>query len=233
MLRIDVLTLFPEMFSSVFAESMLKRAQDQKKVKILVHDIRSQATDKHKTCDDRPFGGGPGMVLKPEPIDRVARKILGTRPKKDLCFLYMTPQGKPFNQKMAMRLAKKKRLVILCGHYEGVDQRVVDRWVTEEISLGDYVLTGGEIPAMAVVDTVARLVPGVLGNEASKNFESFTENLLEYPQYTRPAVFRGVSVPSVLLTGNHKAIEAWRRDQSLHRTAQRRPDLLKRSKRRK
>jgi len=173
------------------------------------------------------------MVLKPEPIVRLARRLFPGRSKKDVCFIHMTPQGRPFTQEKASRLAKKKRFVILCGHYEGVDERVIKRWVTDEISIGDYVLTGGEVPAMVVMDAVARLIPGVLGNMDSKNFESFNENLLEYPQYTRPAVFRGMSVPPVLLTGNHKAIEEWRRAQSLRRTAKRRPDLLKSTNRRK
>jgi len=171
------------------------------------------------------------MVLKVEPIDRMLRQLFRGKSKKDICLIHMTPQGKPLTQKMASRLAKKKRFALLCGHYEGVDERVVRKWVTDEVSIGDYVLTGGEIPAMVMLDSVARLVPGVLGNEDSKNFESFNGNLLEYPQYTRPAVFRGLSVPPVLLTGNHKAIEEWRKTQSFQRTAKRRPDLLKQGKR--
>lgn len=230
-LRFDILTLFPRMFDAVTGESILKRGQEAGLVWIDVHDIRSCATDKHKTCDDRPFGGGAGMVMKPEPIDRLCEKLFSknrpTGSKKDFCFIYTSPAGKPFTQEVARRLAGKKRIAILCGRYEGVDQRVIDHWGMEEYSIGDYVLTGGELAAMVMVDSVARLVPGVLGNEASKSFESFEGNLLEYPQYTRPSVFRDLVVPPVLLTGNHLAIEKWRHAQSVERTAARRPDLLK------
>jgi tRNA (guanine37-N1)-methyltransferase len=227
MIRFDVLTLFPNMFDAVMSESILKRAQAARKIDVKVHDIRSCATDKHKTCDDRPFGGGAGMVMKPEPIDKLCRKIFKTRPKKDFCFIYTSPAGKPFTQETARRLAAKKRIAILCGRYEGVDQRVIDLWGMEEYTIGDYVLTGGELPAMVMIDAVSRLIPGVLGNEASKSFESFEGNLLEYPQYTRPSSFRDLGVPPVLLTGNHLAIEKWRRAQSVERTAERRPDLSK------
>ena len=228
MIRFDVLTLFPKMFEAVTGESILKRAQAARKIRIDVHDIRSCATDKHRTCDDRPFGGGAGMVMKAEPIDRLCTKLFRTpKPKKGFTFLYTSPAGKPFTQKIAQRLAKQKRVAILCGHYEGVDQRVIDRWGMEEISIGDFILTGGELAAMVMVDSVARLVPGVLGNEASKTFESFEGNLLEYPHFTRPSVFRDVQVPPVLLSGNHPAIEKWRLAQQLERTLQRRPDLLK------
>lgn len=247
-LQFDILTLFPRMFDAVMGESILKRAQAAGTVRIDVHDIRSCATDKHKTCDDRPFGGGAGMLMKPEPIDALCEKLFSkkigkrgiadqsvkggkteTRPSfgNDFCFLYTSPAGKPFTQAMAQKLSQKKRIAILCGRYEGVDQRVIDHWGMEEVSIGDYVLTGGELAAMVMVDSVARLVPGVLGNDASKSFESFEGNLLEYPQYTRPGMFRGLAVPPVLLTGNHLAIEKWRHAQSVERTAQRRPDLLK------
>ncbi len=226
-LRFDLLTLFPRMFDAVTGESILKRAQAAGTIRIDVHDIRSCATDKHKTCDDRPFGGGAGMLMKPEPIDKLCTQLFPKKPVKDFCFIYTSPAGKPFTQAVAAKLAKKKRIAILCGRYEGVDQRVVDHWGMEEYSIGDYVLTGGELAAMVMVDSVARLVPGVLGNAASKSFESFEGNLLEYPQYTRPSVFRDLPVPPVLLTGNHLAIEKWRHAQSLERTAARRPDLLK------
>jgi tRNA (guanine37-N1)-methyltransferase len=228
MIRFDILTIFPGMFEAVTQESILKRGQAAKKIQIKVHDIRSCAEDKHRTCDDRPFGGGAGMVMKAEPIHKLCRKIFPKgRPNKDFCFIYTSPAGKPFTQADAKRLSQKKRIAILCGRYEGVDQRVIDLWGMEEFSIGDYVLTGGELPAMVMVDSVARLVPGVLGNEASKSFESFEGNLLEYPQFTRPAVFQNLAVPPVLLTGNHTAIEKWRTAQSVERTSQRRPDLLK------
>jgi len=225
-LRIDILTLFPGMFESVLNHSILRRAREKKKLEVVVHDIRDYATDKHRTCDDRPFGGGPGMVLKPGPIDRLARKICRAKSAKGMPFLFMSPAGKPFRQAKARKLARCRRFAILCGHYEGVDERVIRSWVTEEISVGDYVLTGGELPAMTVVDAVARLIPGVLGNEDSNRFESFSGDLLEYAHYTRPAVFRGQRVPPELLTGNHRSIEAWRAREARRRTAQRRPDLL-------
>jgi tRNA (guanine37-N1)-methyltransferase len=226
-MRIDVLTLFPRFFESPLQTSMMKRAQTKKKVNIHVHDIRQFATDKHRTCDDRPFGGGPGMVLKLEPIDRLMRSLVKGRKRKDAWVVHLTPQGKTFHQNTAKRLSKKKHLILLCGHYEGVDERIVSLWVKEELSIGDYVLTGGEIPALTVMDAVSRLMPGVLGNPDSKNFESFTHNLLEYPHYTRPEVFRGRVVPPVLLTGNHKAIQEWRHQSSVKRTRDRRPDLLR------
>lgn len=226
-MRIDVLTLFPNLFTSFLSETIIKRAQEKRKVRILVHDIRKWAAGRHKSCDDRPYGGGAGMVLRPEPIDKAVRAVLKGRKRSDVHFVFVTPHGKTLTQKKCEELAKKKSLVLLCGRYEGVDQRVVDLWADEEISIGDYVLSGGEIPAMAVMDTVVRLVPGVLGNAESKTFESFTENLLEYPHFTRPEVFRGVAVPPVLLSGNHKAIEAWRRQEAVDRTRRSRPDLLK------
>ncbi len=229
-MRIDVLTLFPGAFKAVLSESILKRAQEKGKVKVHLHDIRRSATDRHRTCDDRPFGGGPGMVMKPEPIDRLARKLLGPPAKKKARFVLLTPAGHRFTQRHAERLAEEKRLVFLSGRYEGVDERIRELWVDEEISIGDYVLSGGELAAMVVMDAVIRLLPGVLGNEESKNFESFTKNLLEYPHYTRPEVFRGLAVPPVLLSGNHRAIEAWRQEKSRERTLQRRPDLLQLNK---
>ncbi|MFA6379102.1 MAG: tRNA (guanosine(37)-N1)-methyltransferase TrmD [Candidatus Omnitrophota bacterium] len=222
MLQFDILTIFPDAFDSVFGESIIKRAQDKKKVKICVHDLRAFTKDKHHKVDDKPFGGGPGMVMQPQPIFDAVKKIKGKRKAK---VLLMTPSGKPFNQKKAHRLAKEKNLIIICGHYEGVDERVRDYIVDESISIGDYVLTGGEIPAMVIVDSVSRLLPGVLGRENSLTDESFERQLLEYPQYTRPANFIGMKVPDVLLSGNHKSIKEWRLRQSILRTKKIRPDL--------
>lgn len=232
-LKLDVLTLFPGMFDSFVAHSIVKRAIEKGLVAVDVHDIRRWTKDKHKTADDRPFGGGPGMLLKPEPLFEAAEAVLGgPKAPKGTRFVYLTPVGKKFDQAAARDLAKAKRIVLLCGHYEGVDQRVVDSLVTDEVSIGDYVLTGGELPAMVVADAVVRLVPGVLGRAESKEFESFTGNLLEYPHYTRPAEYRGMKVPPVLLSGNHQAIERWRNEQSTRRTLERRPDLLGKAPRR-
>jgi tRNA (guanine37-N1)-methyltransferase len=228
MFRIDVLTLFPEMFKSILTSSILKRAIEKKVVKVHLHDIRDYAIDKHRQCDDKPFGGGPGMVMKPEPIDRLAKKILRNKAKGETSFIYLTPQGKPLTQATAKRLAQKKRIVLLCGHYEGVDERIIDTWVTEEISIGDYVLTGGELPAMVLIDSMMRLLPGALGNKDSTTEETFDNDLLEYPQYTRPAEFKKQCVPEVLLSGNHKAIAEWRKEASLKRTKIKRPDLIDR-----
>ena len=213
------------MFESFISHSIVKRAIEKKIVKMKAHDLRDYTHDKHKTCDDKPFGGGPGMLMKPEPIfecmDALAPLPKGTR------FITMTPHGKLFNQKMAKKLSESSGLIFLCGHYEGVDQRVIDTFTTDEISIGDYILTGGELPAMVVIDSVVRLLEGVLGCAESKVFESFSENLLEYPQYTRPAEYRGLRVPSVLLSGNHKEIELWRKKEARESTLKRRPDLLK------
>lgn len=222
---INVLTLFPGMFESFVSQSMVKRAIEKKIVTIRAVDLRNFAHDRHRSCDDKPFGGGPGMLMKPEPIFEAFEKVAG---KKETRFVYLTPTGKKFDQKKAVALSRCKHLVFLCGHYEGVDQRVIDELVTDEISIGDYVLTGGELPAMVVMDSVVRLLPGVLGDARSKVFESFTENLLEYPQYTRPALYRGRGVPSVLLSGDHQKIADWRRKKALALTRRRRPDLMKR-----
>ena len=239
-MKIDILTLFPGMFDSFVSHSILKRAIEKKLVTIKTHDLRDYTHDRHRTCDDKPFGGGPGMLMKPEPIFEAAQKLFGKKKLADgrvrrrssggFRFIYMTPQGARFNQKKAKQLAGFEQLVFLCGHYEGVDQRVIDELVTDEISIGDYILTGGELPAMAVIESVVRLLKGVLGREESKEFESFSQNLLEYPQYTRPAVYRGLKVPPVLLSGNHKAIELWRQKEATQRTLKRRPDLLKKTK---
>jgi tRNA (guanine37-N1)-methyltransferase len=222
-MRIDILTLFPEMFAGPLSESMIKRARERGLVDIRVHDIREFAHDKHRTADDRPFGGGPGMVLKPEPIFECFEAAVprGTR------LIYMTPQGRPLTQAKVRELAAGESLALLCGHYEGVDERVRAALVTEEISIGDYVLTGGELPAMVLVDAVVRLLPGALGDEDSAQQESFTGGLLDCPHFTRPEVYRGMAVPQVLLSGNHGEIARWRRAQAEERTRQRRPDLIR------
>lgn len=223
-MRFDIITIFPEMFAPVLNESILKRAQEKKKVTIRVHDLRMYTTDKHRKVDDRPFGGGPGMVMTPQPFFDAVKKIQGKRTAK---VILMSPSGKRLTQKLARDLAKQKNLVLLCGHYEGVDERVRQKVVDESVSIGDYVLTGGEIPAMVLVDCVTRLIPGVIGKEASLTEESFEGNLLEYPHYTRPANFRGITVPNVLLSGNHLAISKWRKEQSRQLTRRNRPDLIK------
>ena len=224
-LRIDVLTLFPRMFDSPFAESIVARARQGGRLELQVHDIRSHTTDKHHVADDTPYGGGAGMVLKPEPLTRAIRATRGT----DGHVVLLSAQGRPFDQAAAQRLASARHLVLVCGHYEGVDERVVESDVDEELSIGDYVLTGGELAAMVVIDAVTRLVPGVIDAESLAH-ESHTEGLLEGPQYTRPPEFEGRSVPAVLVSGDHGAIAKWRRTESIRRTAERRPDLLEGAK---
>ena len=223
-MRIDVLTLFPAMFAGPFAESILKRAQDAGLVEIHVHDVREWATDRHRTVDDTPYGGGSGMVLKPEPLSAAIRAARGD----DGHVVLLSAQGRLFDHDAARRLATVPHLVLVAGHYEGVDERVIESDVDEELSIGDYVLTGGELPAMVVVDAVVRLVPGVI-EEGSLAHESHTGGLLEGPQYTRPADHEGRRVPQVLLSGDHAAIAAWRRSEAIRRTAERRPDLLGRA----
>lgn len=222
-LHIDVVTVFPEMFEGPFRESMLRIAQEKKLVRIRVINLRDYTKDKHKTTDDKPFGGGAGMVMKPEPIFDCVEDLKKKSP--EAWVILTTPAGKPFRQKMARDLSKKKHLILICGHYEGVDERVREHLVDEEISLGDFVLTGGEIPAMAIVDAVTRLIPGVLGNQDSLKHESFQEGLLEYPHYTRPRVYGAFSVPDVLVSGDHDKVERWRKEQAKIRTRERRPDL--------
>ena len=236
-MKIDVLTLFPKMFENVLGESMLKRAQNKGLVKIKVHNLRDWTSDNHKTADDKPFGGGPGMVMKVEPVWRALKYIKALRGTRDEgrgtsrgeVTILLTPQGRKLDQKIVKELAKEKHLVLICGHYEGVDERIRGL-VDDEISVGDYILTCGEIPALVLIDSVARLVPGVLGDDESKDEESFENNMLEYPQYTRPAEFEGMKAPEVLLSGDHKKIEKWRKDEALERTRKRRPDLLKKGK---
>ncbi|MDP3803925.1 MAG: tRNA (guanosine(37)-N1)-methyltransferase TrmD [Candidatus Omnitrophota bacterium] len=221
-MRIDVLTLFPKMFENILGESILKRAQQKGLVDIKVHNLRDWTSDTHKTADDKPFGGGAGMVLKVEPVYKALEEL-----KYKSKVILLTPQGKKLDQQLVKKLAKEKRLILICGHYEGVDERVREL-ADEEISIGDYILTCGEIPALVIIDSVARLIPGVLGHDESTIQESFEDNLLEYPQYTRPADFVGMKVPEILLSGNHKKIEEWRKLEAIKRTAERRPDLLKR-----
>ena len=222
-MKIHVLSLFPPMFEGVFGSSILKKAQDKGAVQLAVTDIREFSENKHKQVDDYPYGGGAGMVLKPEPMFNAVEAITeGRKPR----VILMCPQGERFTQKKAEELAKEEDLVFLCGHYEGYDERIREHLVTDEISIGDFVLTGGELAAMTVIDAVVRLLPGVLGQADSHIQDSFSTGLLEHPHYTRPADFRGMKVPDVLLSGNHAKIEEWREEQSLRRTYTRRPDLF-------
>lgn len=233
MLRFDILTIFPGMFVGPFSETILKRAQEKGLVTINVRNIRDYAADKHKSTDDYPFGGGAGMVMKVEPIFAALEAVLTEARSKSIAStetILLTPAGRVLSQDIARDLAHREHLVLICGRYEGVDERVREHLVDDEISIGDYVLSGGEIPAMVVVDAVSRLVPGVLGAAESAEDESFSQGLLEYPQYTRPAEFRGWSVPDILLSGNHAAIARWRREQSLLRTLRHRPELLSEAK---
>jgi tRNA (guanine37-N1)-methyltransferase len=226
-MRIDVLTLFPRMFDMLNGTGIFQRATDQGLVSINVHNIRDYTHDKHHIVDDYPYGGGAGMLLKPEPIFEAVEDIIGkTNPQESVPIILLTPQGTPFSQSIARRLSQHSHLILICGHYEGVDERVCQHLVTEEISIGDYVLTGGELAAMVVIDTVTRLIPGVLGSEDSPEDDSHSDGLLEYPQYTRPAEYRGWSVPEVLLSGNHAQIARWRRQQAIIRTFERRPELI-------
>jgi tRNA (guanine37-N1)-methyltransferase len=224
-LRFDIITIFPGMFESPFNESILHRARQQGLLDIRTHDLRDYSLNKHKKVDDYPFGGGVGLVMNVEPIARAIAEIKKEVPKART--ILMSPGGKPLDQKKAWELSKEENLVLVCGRYEGVDERVHLHGVDEDISIGDYVLSGGEIPAMVVVETVSRLIPGVLGDENSVVEESFSDPLLEYPQYTRPQDFNGHKVPEVLVSGHHKNIQDWQRKQALEKTARVRPDLLK------
>jgi len=221
-MRIDIITIFPKMFEPVLNESIIKRAQNKGKVTIGVHNLREYSADKHKKVDDRPFGGGSGMVMRAEPIFN-AVEALGKKARVVL----LCPQGEKLTHRAVKRLAKYKHLIFICGHYEGIDERVRQYLADEEISIGDYVLTGGELPAMVLADALVRLIPGVLGDKNSLNFESFEGNLLEYPQYTRPAVYRKHKVPAILLSGDHKKIAIWRKKEAIQVTRSKRPDLLK------
>ncbi len=232
-MRIDVLTLFPEMFQVPFGVSIIKRAVDNGLVTIKVHNIRDYTHDKHHTVDDCTYGGGPGMVMKPAPIfeavEAVRSEISNETEVSRLPVILLSPQGRLFSQQVAQELSRYSHMVLICGHYEGVDERVHEHLITDEISIGDYVLTGGELPAMVVIDAVLRLVPGVLGSEESPLDDSHASGLLEYPQYTRPPVYRGWAVPEVLLSGDHARIARWRREQVVRRTLERRPDLLEKA----
>ena len=222
-MRIDVLTLFPAMLDGFLAESMLGRAREAKLLEVNVRNLRDWATDKHKTTDDRPFGGGPGMILKCEPVFAAIEELQTPGCRR----IYLTPDGVPFTAARAEALSREKHLIFLSGHYEGVDQRIREKLIDEELSIGDYVLTNGTLAAAVVIDALARHIPGVLGEEKSLTEESFVRNLLDFPNYTRPAVYRGMSVPEVLLQGNHGEIEKWRRARQLEKTRSVRPDLLK------
>jgi tRNA (guanine37-N1)-methyltransferase len=234
MLRFDIITIFPEYFSEVIDCGIVRRARNAGLVEIVAHDLRQWTTDKHHIVDDRPFGGGDGMVLKPEPIFAGVEALTGASRKEDLPggvrVMLLSAQGEAFSQALARELSQSSaRVVLLCGRYEGVDERVAEALVTDEISIGDYVLSGGEPAAMVVIDSVVRLIPGALGSDTSAVNESFSEGLLDYPQYTRPPDFRGMKVPEVLLSGNHAEIERWRREAALEKTRRKRPDLLKKN----
>ena len=223
-MKIDILTLFPQMFAPL-KESIIKRAVDKKLLELNVIDIREFSKDKHKKCDDYPFGGGAGMLMQVEPLYYAIKSVQSGNSK----LIFPSPQGKVFNQSMAKELSEEEHLVFICGHYEGVDERIFELFNIEEISLGDFVLTGGELPSMVMVDAISRLVDGVISRESLES-ESFSNNLLEYPQYTRPSSFMGLDVPEVLLSGNHQEVDKWRAEQSLKRTKERRKDLLKKKK---
>ena len=221
-MKIDVLTLFPGMFPGPLDESIIKRACESGRLQLGVPDLRDYTHDRHRTVDDRPFGGGPGMLLKAEPLFEAVEALRGEKTR----VILTSPAGRPFRQEIARELAGEKHVLLICGSYEGFDERVRQSLADDEISIGDYVLTNGALPAMVIVDAVTRLLPGVLGDDESSQDESFSGCLLEYPQYTRPAEFRGMNVPEVLLSGDHAAIEKWRREQATVQTRQRRPDLL-------
>ncbi|MDS3904074.1 tRNA (guanosine(37)-N1)-methyltransferase TrmD [Staphylococcus hominis] len=222
-MKIDYLTLFPEMFDGVLNHSILKRAQDKNIIEVNTVNFRDYAENKHNQVDDYPYGGGQGMVLKPEPVFNAMQDLKRTDKTR---VILMCPQGRPFSQAIAKELSEAEHIVFICGHYEGYDERIRENLVTDEISMGDYVLTGGELPAMTMTDAIVRLIPGVLGNEQSHQDDSFSDGLLEFPQYTRPREYKGMTVPDVLLSGNHANIEKWRYEQKLIRTLHKRPDLL-------
>ena len=224
MIRIDILTIFPGMFAGPFSHSIIRRAMEKKLVEIHLHDIRDYSTDKHRRVDDYPFGGGAGMVMMIEPIERCIAALKAERAYDEI--IYMTPDGDKLNQPMANQLSVKKNLILLCGHYKGIDERIREHMITREISVGDYVLSGGELPAATLTDAVVRLIPGVLGDETSALSDSFQDNLLSPPVYTRPADYKGWQVPDVLLSGHDRKIAEWRHDKAVERTRERRPGLL-------
>ena len=223
MLVFDIITLFPDAFYGPFAESIIARAEKNELVKINTVDLRNYTTDKHRSVDDKPYGGGPGMLMMPDPVFKAVEDLK----TEDSLVILMSPQGKVYKQNLAYELSNQKHLIIICGHYEGLDERIRKQLVDIEISMGDYILTNGNIPAMALVDSIVRLIPGVLGSNESAESESFADGLLEYPQYTRPEVYRGMKVPSILLSGNHQKIKEWRKNKAYDRTLERRPELLK------
>jgi len=227
-MRIDVVTIFPQMFSGPLDVSLIKRARAAGLAKINIYNLRDFTADRHQTVDDRPYGGGAGMIFKPEPVYRAIKYLSRNRIRPaNRRIIYLSPQGRVFNQSMARRLAKYQQLILICGHYEGVDERVLD-WVDEEISIGDYVLTGGELPALVLIDCVVRQIPGVVAKKESVQNDSFSqEYLLDWPQYTRPPVYQGRKVPAVLLSGNHQKIEEWRRQEAIRATRKKRPDLYR------
>ncbi len=231
MLRVDIISIFPDYFREAFDYGIIRRARVANLVDIKVHDLRSWTSDRHKVVDDRPFGGGDGMVLKPEPIFAAVQSLTGARRRKDVPsgtrVVLLSPQGKQFTQSMASEFANGEQLVLICGRYEGVDERVAEALVTDETSVGDYVLSGGEPAALVVIDAIVRLLPGALGSETSATTESFSEGLLDYPHYTRPPEFEDMKVPEVLLTGHHAEIAKWRREAAEEKTKRNRPDLLK------
>jgi tRNA (guanine37-N1)-methyltransferase len=224
-MKVDVITLFPGMFAGPLDESIIKRARDNGILNLQLHNLRDYAHDRHKTVDDRPFGGGPGMLLKPEPIFEAVEAVASEKAR----VILVSPSGRPFNQSVARELATEEHLVMVSGHYEGFDERIREQLADDELSIGDYVLTNGALPVMVIIDAVVRLLPGVLGDDDSSRDESFSGDLLEYPQYTRPAEFRTWQVPEVLVSGNHALIAKWRSEQALRRTEERRPDLLKKT----
>lgn len=226
-MRIHVMTLFPDIFKAYIGESMMKKAVENSILEVELYNIRDFSENKHKKVDDYPFGGGVGMVMTPQPIFSTYEYIVEKYELENPRVIYLSPKGRVFNQKIAKSLSLENDIIFLCGHYEGVDQRIIDLIVTDEISIGDYVLTGGELPALVMIDSIARLVPGVLNRSESHEDESFENDLLEYPQYTRPRNFNGLEVPEVLLSGNHKKIDEWRAEESQKITLERRPDLIK------
>lgn len=228
-MRIDILTLFPQMFDGLLDWSIVGRARERHLVDVRLHDIRACTHDKHHVVDDYPYGGGAGMVLKPEPIFEAVEAVKEELGSSSVPTILLSPQGQLFNQEIARQLASYQRFILICGHYEGIDERVAEHLADEEISIGDYLLSGGEVAAIVIVDCVVRLLPGAVGSEISLVEDSHIGGLLEYPQYTRPAIYRGWAVPSVLLSGNHGHIARWRRQQSLRRTAKRRPDLMEKA----
>jgi tRNA (guanine37-N1)-methyltransferase len=223
-MRIDIITIFPEVILPVLQAGILKRAQARDLLTVNVHNLRDFTTDRHQTVDDYPYGGGAGMILKPEPLFAAIRKL---RPKSTTRIIYLTPQGTPFNQSLAEAFSLESHLILICGRYKGIDERVRMKLVTDEISIGDYVLSGGEIPALVLVDAIGRVLPRALGNYESAQEDSFSRGLLDCPHYTRPAEFEGMQVPDILLSGHHEKITVWQHQQSLKRTAERRPELLK------